>query len=216
MRLFNPAWEAIKEFAQTSTCRDAQFELDGRELPADHGHRLLTELLKHLPWLAETDGAGIHPIHGAHTERGTIMISRRARLWLRLPVERIDAVGLLSGQSIDLGHGPLHIGALQVRPLAPFAYQYSPFVDLGCADEAAFLAEARRQLDALEMRCGLIAGKAHKMTTPERDIHGFSLMLHDLSLADSIRLQERGLGASRLLGCGLFVPHKSIKEVSGD
>jgi len=84
---------------------------------------------------------------------------------------------------------------------------------MGTADEALFMTEAQRQLDELEIRCGLIPGKARKMQTPEQEIRGYSLMLHDLSLLDSIRLQERGIGASRLLGCGLFIPHKSIKEV---
>jgi CRISPR-associated protein Cas6 len=215
MRLFNPEWEAIKEFERTSTVRDLLFELDGRELPADHGQVLFSELCRCLPWLADAQDAGVHPIHGAATDHGTLMISRRARLWLRLPMQRLEAAADLVGSSLDLGCGLLRVGASQVRPLAPFAYQYSPFVNLGSADEQAFLATARRQLDALAMPCGLIAGKPRKMSTPTGDIHGYSLMLHDLSLADSIRLQELGLGDSRQLGCGLFVPHKSIKEVAG-
>jgi len=213
MRLVNPAWEAVKEFVHASRFRDVLFDLDGRELQADHGYLLRTELLARLPWLADCEGAGIHPVHGEPTDHDTLIISRRARLWLRLPLERADAAGALCGQTLDLGCGMIRIARMQVRPLAPFAYQYSHFVDMGTADEALFMTEAQRQLDELEIRCGLIPGKARKMQTPEQEIRGYSLMLHDLSLLDSIRLQERGIGASRLLGCGLFIPHKSIKEV---
>lgn len=216
MRLINPAWEAVKEFEHHSRFRDLQFDLEGRELQADHGQLLLDALVAFLPWLSDCEDAGIHPIHGEATDHGTLMVSRRARLWLRLPLARAEDARTLTGRELDLGCGRLRVGRMQVRPLAPFAYQYSPFVDMGTADEAIFTAAASRQLAEMDIRCGLIPGKARKMHTPDREIHGHSLMLHDLSLGDSIRLQERGIGASRLLGCGLFVPHKSIKEVVVD
>ena len=41
----------------------------------------------------------------------------------------------------------------------------------------------------------------------------FSMMLHGLGPEQSLRLQQRGLGPHRLLGCGLFVPHKSAAAV---
>jgi hypothetical protein len=41
-------------------------------------------------------------------------------------------------------------------------------------------------------------------------LHGFGLTLHDLSPADSLRLQAQGLGSARALGWGLFVPAKTI------
>jgi hypothetical protein len=40
-------------------------------------------------------------------------------------------------------------------------------------------------------------------------------MLHGLGAADSLAVQEAGLGAHRALGCGLFVPHKSVVAVGG-
>jgi hypothetical protein len=44
-------------------------------------------------------------------------------------------------------------------------------------------------------------------------IAGFSLMLHGLSVADSLRVQRAGIGPHRLLGCGIFVPHRSAAAV---
>jgi len=63
---------------------------------------------------------------------------------------------------------------------------------------------------------GLIPGKPHKMHTPKRVIGGYSLMLHDIDLMQSMILQERGLGMHRGYGCGIFIPHKSIKAVAID
>ena len=39
-------------------------------------------------------------------------------------------------------------------------------------------------------------------------------MLHDLKLEQSALLQQVGLGEHRKLGCGIFVPHKSIAAVA--
>jgi hypothetical protein len=39
-------------------------------------------------------------------------------------------------------------------------------------------------------------------------------MLADLSTDESIRLQQQGLGPRRLMGCGIFIPHKGIDAVS--
>jgi CRISPR-associated protein Cas6 len=214
MRLFNPEWEAIKEFQHNASSLDAQFDLSGRELPADHGQLLFEALLAHLPWLADTPDVGIHPIHGEATGRGTLMINRRAKLVLRLPIPRLEEAKALTGKIIDLGFGPMSIGALKERPLMPFHYLYSPFVDMSTTDEADFLDRAKANLEELGVQAGLIPGKQRKMHTPDGDIGGYSLMLHDVTLADAITVQERGIGKNRLRGCGIFVPHKSIKEVA--
>lgn len=215
MRLFNPEWEAIKEFEHNAKVRDAQFDLSGKELPADHGQALYEALLAYLPWLADTPQAGIHSIHGAATERGTLVINRRAKLLMRLPIPRLADARSLSGKSMDLGMGAIKIGDLKEKPLMPFGYLYSPFVDMGTTDEAEFLDRARAELDEMGIQGGLIPGKQRKMRTPDGDIGGYSLMLHDVTLAQSITVQELGIGNNRHLGCGIFVPHKSIKEVAG-
>ena len=214
MRLFNPEWEAIKQFEHSAKVRDVQFDLDGKAVPEDHGEALLEALAPHLPWLAETPLAGIHPIHGASTGHGTLVINRRAKLVLRLPTEKAAAAAALCQQSIDLGCGPIRIGALKEKPLMPFGYLYAPLVNMGTSVEADFLAAARAAFDALGVQGGLIPGKHRRMRTPQGEISGYSLMLHDVTLEQSITVQETGIGQHRLLGCGVFVPHKSIKEVA--
>jgi CRISPR-associated protein Cas6 len=214
MRLYNPEWEAIKEFQHTATVRDAVFDLSGQELPEDHGQALLEALLAHLPWLKDTPDAGIHSIHGASSGHGTLVINRRAKLVLRLPLARLVEAQALVGKDMNLGCGPIRIGAMKEKALTPFQYLYSHFVDLGTTDEVEFLGTVRARLDEMGIQGGLIPGKQRKMHTPDGDIGGYSLMLHDVSLAHSITIQEQGIGRNRLRGCGIFIPHKSIKEVA--
>lgn len=217
MRMFNPEWQAIKDFATVSDVRDLQFDLQGQEIPADHGLPVFQALVRLLPWLAETPGAGIHPVHGAPSGRNdNLVINRRVKLVLRLPKTRLADAAALSGQAIDLATGRLEIGAMKDKPLTPFATQYAHFVDFGCADEAAFLVAAQRELDEMAIPAGLICGKRRKIITPDGSAEGYSLMLHDLKLEHSLVIQERGLGRNRLYGAGIFIPHKSIKEVAID
>lgn len=214
MRMYSPEWEAIKDFDFTPRMADVQFDLEGLEIPADHGCALFRELLRHLPWLADTPGAGVHPVHGAPSGRNAnLVINRRVKRVLRLPVDRLEAAQALVGCQIDPGAGPIRIGALKPRQMTPFQTLYSHFVAMGTDDEAEFLDRARAELAAMDIRCGLICGKKRQMATPEGTVWGYSLMLHDVTLLQSLKIQEEGLGLHRGYGCGIFIPHKSIKEV---
>lgn len=215
MRMYNPEWDAIKDLAFTPKVIDVHFDLLSGEIPADHGPALFGELQRHLPWIAETPAVAIHPVHGAPSGRNAnLIINRRVKLVLRLPVERLEDARALVGKTIDPGAGPLLIGDLKEKNLTPFGTLYSHFVTLGTADEATILASVRQELDEMGIQCGLIPGMQRKMHTPDGEISGHTLMLHDLSLVHSLAVQERGLGLHHLWGCGIFIPHKSIKEVA--
>jgi CRISPR-associated protein Cas6 len=217
MRMFNPEWEAIKGLHNEAAYRDVQFDLTGAELPEDHGYSLYRELVAHLPWLADTPGVAIHPVHGAPSGRNdNLVINRRVKLVLRLPTARIADAAALVGKQIDPGAGALVIGACKERPLTPFGTLYAHFVDMGDADEIGFIETARQELAAMSIPAGLICGKRRKMVTPEGAVEGFSLMLHDVKLEQSLLIQEHGLGGHHGYGCGIFIPHKSIKEVAID
>lgn len=217
MRMYNPEWEAIKRFNYTPRYTDLQFDLAGFEIPADHGHALFEEIARHLPWLRDTPSVGIHPVHGAPSGRNdNLVINRRVKLVLRLPVDRVSDAQALVDKEIDPGAGQLRIGALKEKPVMPYATLYSHFVTVANDDEAGFLNDIRTQLQEMEIVAGLIPGKPQKMNIPKRVIGGYSLMLHDVDLMQSLALQERGLGLYRGYGCGIFIPHKSIKAVAID
>jgi CRISPR-associated protein Cas6 len=217
MRMYNPEWEAIKRFIHTATIEDMQFDLSGQELPEDHGYALFESIAEHLPWLRDMPTAGIHPVHGAPSGRNAnLVINRRVKLVLRLPLERLEDARALVGRRIDPGAGPILVGDLKEKSLTPYATLYSHFVDMDQTDEMEFLNAAHGELDEMGIACGLIPGKQRKMYTPNGVVGGFSLMLHDVGLAQSLTIQERGLGRHRGWGCGIFIPHKSVKEVAID
>ena len=62
----------------------------------------------------------------------------------------------------------------------------------------------------------LICGKARRASAGGGEVFGFSIMVHGVSAAESLRLQVIGLGGERLLGCGVFVAHKSIAGVGDE
>jgi CRISPR-associated protein Cas6 len=100
-----------------------------------------------------------------------------------------------------------------LRELVPFATVYSHFVSTGTADELEFLGQAAALLKAAGLPDTMIAGKAHAACTPGGDVCGFSLLLHGLTPAQSLAVQESGLGEGRKIGCGIFIPHKSVVAV---
>jgi len=214
MRMYNPDWQAIKDFQYTPRFKDLHFDLVGAEIPVDHGQALFDALAAHLPWLKDEPAVGIHPIHGEPTGRNdNLIISRRIKLVLRLPVTRMEDALALSGKRLDTGAGELVVGQAKERLLTPFATLYAPIVDFGTDDEAVFLAAARVELEAMEIRCQLLPGRKRKIHLAEGEVLGYSLMLHDVDPQQSLRVQEQGLGRHRHFGCGIFVPHKSIKAV---
>lgn len=217
MRMYNPEWERIKAFNYEPKVKDLAFDLSAGEIPADHGHELFRELLRYLPWLAETPGVGVLPVHGAPTGRNdNLVINKRVKLILRLPVDRQADAAALTGRVLKTSADEIRVGECKEKPLTPYATLYSPFVVTGSADEAGFFAEAGAELERMGIKAGMICGKRRRMRLPEGEVSGFSLMLHDVDLLQSLTVQERGLGKYRQYGCGIFVPHKSIKEVSID
>lgn len=217
MRMYNPEWERIKALDYAPKVKDVAFDLSNGELPADHGYELFQELARHLPWLRDTPGIAVLPVHGAPTGRNTnLVINKRVKLILRLPVDRVADAAALVGQTLRTSADSFSITGLKEKQLTPYATLYSPFVVLESADELAFMAMAQAELERMGIKAGMICGKPRKMRVPEGEARGYSLMLHDVDLLQSLAVMEQGLGRYREYGCGSFVPHKSIKEVAVD
>ncbi len=193
---------------------DVQFELRGRDLPVDHGWMLYVELLRLAPWISEEKGLGIHPILGADSGQGELILSHRAKLVVRCRAEKIPALqAALSNQAIRLGDHDLAIGASKTRSLALYTPLYAHMVTTGSADESSFTRDIIALLDQMDISSRFICGRPQKMFDGVREIVGYSLMLHGLPLANALRVQQEGLGTNRKLGCGIFIPHKSITAV---
>lgn len=209
-------WPEQKPEEYTPHMIDLQFDLVGSTIPADSALLLAQEVQKILPWLTDDPQAGIQLLKGAQTNSGdaTVNINRRAKLFLRVPQTRVNDAETLVGHTLDLAGHKLLIGNFKSRAFTPFSNIYAHFVDTGSASEEQFVQDVMRELDGhFQLRCGFICGKQQTLQGPDGIVHGYSLMLHDLPPHKSLRLQDEGMGHNRLLGCGIFIPHKSIAPV---
>lgn len=206
---------------------DVAFRIDCPCLPLDHAHALSSALLSELPWLQTEALAGVHLIHGAESGNGwmrpqdpehdLLHLSRRARLRLRVPVDRVAAAEGLAGRRLDVAGFTLALGAMNVVPLVPLPVVFARYVVCDPAqDEAAFLAGMATELRRLGVPVSkLLSGLRHVLRRPGTVLHTRSLMVAELDPEASLRLQRSGIGSHRALGCGLFLGHRDIAAVAG-
>jgi CRISPR-associated protein Cas6 len=196
-----------------SAVSDIQFALKGDALPMDHVWTLYQGLLTLVPWLAEEEAIGIHPVLGIHTGGGDMILNHRAKLVLRSPARRLGDLAKLEGRSFLVGGRTLTLGESRVKPLTLHTPLYAHTVCTGHNDENAFTQDVIRGLDTMNINTRFICGKPQKFFDGEKMATGYSLMLHGLPIEHAIRVQQQGLGLHRKLGCGIFIPHKSITAV---
>ena len=213
------------EFVVPRDIIDLCFRIECRELPVDHAWALYQGLRRLLPWIDGDARVAIHSVHGATSGNGWIrppevpgsllQLPRRTRLYLRIPAEREPDALALCGCELRLDDYRMKLGDCHPKALVPSDTVFSrsltgDYVD----DEEAFtrwVADTllERGIRLRKMLCGL----RHVIHRPGDDIAARSVMLSDLEPMESIRLQESGIGSGRKLGCGIFLPHKSIAAV---
>jgi CRISPR-associated protein Cas6 len=191
-----------------STMLDVAFAISGETIDAAYAVSLYEALARQLQWLEQEPAAGVFSIRGLTHSADALLIGGRTRVVLRVPAGRVADCQRLRGQCIDLPQ-PLRIGAVTARELLPFP------VITGSEAEADFLAEVQAELKAVDVDSEVIVGRRGALQIGGRSEVGYSVMLHGLTPEESILMQERGLGRHRKLGCGLFVPHKSVAAVGG-
>ena len=198
----------------SSVMVDVVFSLEDATLGDDHACALSRAVRRALPWFDDEPEAAILPLSGLARGNGVRFVGRRSRLALRLPISRSVSADSLVGVQLDLDGTALTVGARSVRPLFPArGVVYSHFVTVGTDDEIEFLARCTSLLAERGLKPQLITGKARELRAVEGLVRGFSLMLHGLGAAGSLAVQEAGLGGHRVLGCGIFIPHKSVAAV---
>jgi len=204
---------------------DLVYRIECKSLPVDHAHSLAEAITDALSWFAGEELTALHPVHIPDSGNGWMRsedpheimhLSRRTRLILRVPRHRVEDAHALSGQALDVNGHEIRVGVASERPLVAITTLFSRYIlSPETSTEEDFLAESARQLrergiNARKMLCG----KTHSVGTAEGRQRARSLMLADLSIEDSFRLQRNGLGDRQHLGFGVFIPHKDIAEVS--
>jgi CRISPR-associated protein Cas6 len=166
---------------------DAVFEISGGTVPAAYPFVLWAELTRLLPELANHTSIGVLPLRTTPSAHG-LLLAKRSKLVIRIPLALADVVLALEGKSCTLGEHDLQIGSSKLREIAPYPTIQSYLV-AGNTDEITFMQEISAALEKI------------------------NLVIHDLKPDDSLRLQYLGLGSSRQYGCGVFVPYKVISDL---
>lgn len=211
-------------FAVPEDVVDLAFAIKCKVLPVDHAAALGLAVLEYLPWLAEEPGAGVHAIHGAESGNGwerpegegdLIYLSRRTRLVIRMPRERVDqAREALEGRVLNVVGYQMEVLSPDVRPLAATTTVYARYVVAEPGedvDEERFLARVVGLLRERGLKFKkVLCGKSHVLRTPDGPVTTRSLLVADMPLPDAVALQQKGIGEHAALGCGLFIPHKTV------
>lgn len=204
---------------------DLVFGIQCKCLPVDHAHALSESVKQVLPWLSDEPVAGVHSIHVAASGNGwmrpdqpdaLLHLSKRTRLELRVPKHRVDDARELEGVTLDVDGFSLEVKNAVIRPMTTITTLFSRYLatDDNLENEEQVLEWVAKQLVNLNIKPRkMLCGTEHHIEAPEGKIKTRSIMLADLEVEESIRLQEQGLGPFRNLGCGLFIPHKDIHDI---
>lgn len=202
---------------------DLAFRVEGGSLAIDHAHALARALRGQLGDEA-CARIGVHQIRIAESGNGwnrpnedgaSMLLSRRVKLVLRIDSRDRAEVGRLSGCTLDLDGQTLKLGESSVRKLSTLDTLFAHTVACDATQaEEDFLSDCAAALHRIGIEVGkLLCGTSGLIRTDAEDIFTRSLLVAGLKPEESVALQRHGLGGERLLGCGLFIPHKGIGPV---
>lgn len=201
---------------------DLAFPVIGPRLPTDHGYLLYSAISRLLPCVH--DGSvtfGLGTVPGQYVGNGLLQLDpMRSRLRLRLLADDIPHMLALAGKGIEIMRHRIRLGAPHVRALEASPTLYARRVTIKHATEVGpFTEAARRKLDEI--------GIGGTLRVPNQPVKGggvrpirrvvrikdvcvvaFAVLVEGLTVEESLRLQEVGLGGRRRMGCGFFVPLK--------
>lgn len=203
---------------------DVVYGISCRTLPVDHAYALSTAVKNELDWIENEPCAGVHTIHVAASGNGwfrpedasqLLHPSRRTKLILRLPKQRIDDAKMLIGKTLDVDGNSLTVNNMGEKKLSDISTLFSRYISIeNASDENEFMEEIVLALNGLGIKPKkMLCGKEAHVSIGDSVVITRSLMIADLSTSDSILLQQQGLGSHRWMGCGIFLPHKDIDEI---
>jgi CRISPR-associated protein Cas6 len=202
---------------------DLVFKLRGNSLDIDHAFALAQALQSQLSSDTCTR-IGVHGVRMAGSGNGwnrpeqadaSLPLSRRARLAIRVQRDDSEEVAAITNRTLSIGEHELEVGESVIRKLSTIGTLHARAV---CCErdqsEADFLSAVAGRLKRMNISVSkMICGRSAEIRHGEESLFTRALMVADLEPEESVTLQRQGLGNDRLLGCGLFVPHKGIDPV---
>ena len=193
-------------------------------LAVDHAYTLYEAISRVLPWFETEPDAALHTLHGAESGNGWVRpykegellyLSKRTRLRLRLPKSRFADAMVLAGQTLHIGDCAVTTKPPTIRALSTQTTLFTRSLPSGnTQSENEFLQRATAMLNVKGIQPKrMMGGRRHAIKTADKTLYARSLMIVDLAFEESIRLQQTGLGEQQKIGCGIFLPHKSIDAV---
>ena len=209
-----------QEFVVPDDVVDLVYTIQCDALPVDHAHALSSAIQEALPWFRDEEQTALHLIHGAESGNGwerpegegdVIYLSRRTKLTLRLPRHRLDEARELTGMELDVAGNSIQIKEAKTRLFSTSHTLFSRhIVDAGDSEDE-FIEQSVVDLKSLGLKFKkVLCGRSHSLQTPEGTLQTRSLMVAELQPADAVTLQQSGIGNYQKLGCGLFIPHKTL------
>jgi CRISPR-associated protein Cas6 len=203
---------------------DLLFPARGGTLPTDHAYPLYAALSGIVPQFHdESSPLRFAPITGIGIDDGKLELTEHSSLRVRLPDDSVRVALPLAGKKLVVGDTSIRLGVPAIRTLASAPGLFARLVTFKNADAPdQFLATARAKLTELGVTGepqlpihlhGDRAGEPKRRVVRVKGmaIYGYALLVTELSAADSIRLQEAGLGGRTHMGCGFFMPAKEGK-----
>jgi len=205
---------------------DLLFKIECKSLPLDHGFSLSQQIVQHIPWIQDEPQAAIHQIHVAESANGwmrpedpeteVLNVSRRTKMTIRIPSTRLENIKALTGKTLDINGHQLTVGDFSIRKLSRLTTIFARYIDTqGTEDENEFLENMVQKLIEKDIKVKkMLSGRLATHQTNSGPILTRKLMISDLDVKESVLLQEQGLGDKKLLGLGIFMPHKGIDAVN--
>lgn len=197
------------------------FPASGPPVPTDHAYALYAALSAAVPeFHAANSPLRFAPLTGVGLPDGRLQLAPPSCLRVRLPDDAVKVALPLAGKRLDVAGSGVRLGVPAVRTLIPAPALAARLVTFKHADTPdRFLDTARAKLAELGVSGdprlpihldGERAGEPKRRVVRIRGsaIVGYSLLVTAVSAADSLALQERGLGGRTHLGCGFFLPAK--------
>jgi len=207
---------------------DVSFKANADCMPVDHAYALYKAVTQILPWIRTEPYSAIHLIYGPESGNGwerpadsssLLYLPRRSRFAVRVPKSKSEEViEQLDGTKLDVAGYVLRLEKPHIKELSTINTVYARNVVIDSkATEDEFLTSIVNELKPLGIAVKkIMCGKTHVLEYPPvGELHTKSVMLTDLDIQDSLKLQTNGVGEYQFLGCGVFLPYKTVENIPG-